>query len=106
MACKRSAVRSRLSPPNQDCRDPKSPSSRGLGHDPFTVVTGVRIPLGTPPHCAGDFMIGNLRQTLKAPVGAFSFLPALLRTSSLLRFDRDFDFIRNSFSVKRLFHWV
>jgi hypothetical protein len=21
-----------------------SPSSRGLGHDPFTVVTGVRIP--------------------------------------------------------------
>ena len=22
----------------------KSPSSRGLGHDPFTVVTGVRIP--------------------------------------------------------------
>ena len=27
---------------------PESPSSRGLGHDPFTVVTGVRIPLGTP----------------------------------------------------------
>jgi hypothetical protein len=27
----------------------KSPSSRGLGHDPFTVVTGVRIPYGTPP---------------------------------------------------------
>jgi hypothetical protein len=23
-------------------------SSRGLGHDPFTVVTGVRIPLGSP----------------------------------------------------------
>src|SRR5690606_27496233 len=26
----------------------KSPSSRGPGHDPFTVVTGVRNPLGTP----------------------------------------------------------
>ena len=25
-----------------------SPSSRGLGHDPFTVATGVRIPVGTP----------------------------------------------------------
>lgn len=25
-----------------------SPSSRGLGHHPFTVSTGVRIPLGTP----------------------------------------------------------
>jgi hypothetical protein len=26
----------------------KSPSSRGLGHYPFTVATGVRIPVGTP----------------------------------------------------------
>src|SRR4249919_260516 len=25
-----------------------SPSSRGPGHYPFTVATGVRIPLGTP----------------------------------------------------------
>ncbi len=25
-----------------------SPSSRGLGHRPFTAATGVRIPLGTP----------------------------------------------------------
>lgn len=25
-----------------------SPSSRGLGHRPFTAVTGVRIPVGTP----------------------------------------------------------
>ena len=25
-----------------------SPSSRGLGHGPFTPVTGVRIPMGTP----------------------------------------------------------
>ena len=24
------------------------PSSRGLGHRPFTAVTGVRIPVGTP----------------------------------------------------------
>src|SRR6267378_2966770 len=27
---------------------PQSPSSRGLGHRPFTAVTGVRIPVGTP----------------------------------------------------------
>ncbi len=51
MACKRSAVRSRLSPP-QNCftsvADEKSPSSRGLGHRPFTAVTRVRISLGTP----------------------------------------------------------
>ena len=26
----------------------RSPSSRGLGHRPFTAVTGVRLPLGTP----------------------------------------------------------
>ena len=25
-----------------------SPSSSGLGHCPFTAVTGVRLPLGTP----------------------------------------------------------
>jgi hypothetical protein len=29
-----------------------SPSSRGLGHRPFTAVTGVRIPLGTPTRTA------------------------------------------------------
>src|SRR5262245_21404121 len=27
-----------------------SPSSRGLGHRPFTAITGVRIPVGTPPY--------------------------------------------------------
>ncbi len=25
-----------------------TPSSRGLGHRPFTAVTGVRIPVGSP----------------------------------------------------------
>ncbi len=51
MACKRSAVRSRLPPPrrkNNSSDSPGSPSSRGLGHHPFTVSTGVRIPVGTP----------------------------------------------------------
>ena len=28
-----------------------SPSSSGLGHHPFTVKTGVRFPVGTPPTC-------------------------------------------------------
>src|SRR5258708_36731260 len=53
MACKRSAVRSRLAPPDfMSATDrffrPASPSSRGLGHIPFTDATGVRIPVGTP----------------------------------------------------------
>ena len=40
----------------------RSPSSRGLGHNPFTVGTGVRIPLGTPQtspilsHAVSDFL--------------------------------------------------
>ncbi|CBJ11629.1 hypothetical protein LLO_1270 [Legionella longbeachae NSW150] len=29
----------------------RSPSSRGLGHRPFTAGTGVRTPLGTPFFC-------------------------------------------------------
>src|SRR5438876_5966259 len=49
MACKRSAVRSRLAPPPASRFSATSPSSRGPGHRPFTAVTGVRIPLGTPP---------------------------------------------------------
>ncbi len=52
MACKGSAVRSRLAPPPDLYLHRSvfhlSPSSRGLGHRPFTAVTGVRIPLGTP----------------------------------------------------------
>ena len=56
MACRRSPVRSRLAPPTFESPGPirqfdsftTSPSSRGLGHYPFTVATGVRIPVGTP----------------------------------------------------------
>jgi hypothetical protein len=33
----------------------KTPSSRGLGHYPFTVSTGVRIPVGSPAFCGGAF---------------------------------------------------
>ena len=54
MACKRSAVRSRYPPPEF-----WSLSSRGLGHNPFTVGTGVRIPLGTPVS-----FVWNLSQNL------------------------------------------
>ncbi len=44
----------------------RSPSSRGLGHRPFTAVTGVRIPLGTPlkqkwPALAGHFCLSARR---------------------------------------------
>jgi hypothetical protein len=63
MACKRSAVRSCLPPPIfrvlvdfRKCSFRKSkvktPSSRGLGHYPFTVGTGVRIPVGSPSFCS------------------------------------------------------
>ena len=57
-----------LGHPNQNLRfeDYASPSSRGLGHHPFTVATGVRIPVGTP-------FLKKLRET-----GAF-FLSAIRR---------------------------
>ncbi len=48
MACKRSAVRSRLPPPKDIIVPGLTLSSRGLGHHPFTVSTGVRIPVGSP----------------------------------------------------------
>ena len=35
-------------PPGSTKVSRASPSSRGPGHRPFTAVTGVRIPLGTP----------------------------------------------------------
>ena len=35
-------------PPSSTRLPTLSPSSRGLGHRPFTAVTGVRLPLGTP----------------------------------------------------------
>ena len=35
---------------------PASPSSRGLGHIPFTDATGVRIPVGTPILDAGTLL--------------------------------------------------
>src|SRR5450631_538217 len=53
MACKRSAVRSRLPPPTRFGFQYWSPSSRGLGHRPFTAITGVRIPVGTPVKTRG-----------------------------------------------------
>ena len=63
MACKRSAVRSRLPPPAVKFHISSpvlSLSSRGLGHRPFTAVTRVRIPLGTPNEkrhpCGGVFI--------------------------------------------------
>ena len=82
MACKRSSVRSRLPPPIFVEKFEESfwqvlvvkqrpvagsskvltPSSRGLGHYPFTVGTGVRIPVGSP-----EFFAATRRH--KAQVG-------------------------------------
>ena len=55
MACKRSSVRSRLPPPHRLITVSSKVltlSSRGLGHHPFTVSTGVRIPVGSPSFVA------------------------------------------------------
>ena len=49
-----------------------SPSSRGLGHDPFTVATGVRIPVGTPilraPPSRGGFAVTHFAKLATIPV--------------------------------------
>jgi hypothetical protein len=39
-----------------------SPSSRGLGHRPFTAVTGVRIPLGTPAMASRTLTVARSRR--------------------------------------------
>jgi hypothetical protein len=69
MACKRSAVRSRLAPPEFcveiACFSGMSPSSRGLGHHPFTVRTGVRIPVGTPLLNAGYGVVDSVSDAPK-----------------------------------------
>ena len=62
MACKRSAVRSRLPPPARRESCSGSPSSRGLGHRPFTAITGVRIPVGTPEFLAGQCKLSGARK--------------------------------------------
>ena len=60
-ACKGSAVRSRLPPP----KNTRSPSSRGLGHRPFTAVTGVRIPVGTPASNKTDTSVSVFSSKIK-----------------------------------------
>lgn len=82
MALWRSSVRSRLAPPLDStfgfvCKPTvfsASPSSRGPGHRPFTAVTGVRIPLGTPYTLPSDSEEGR-----KTPVnpGFFRFRPTI-----------------------------
>src|SRR5690606_29626249 len=63
----------------------RSRSSRGLGHDPFTVGTGVRIPYGTPPFLS---LHPNTRgESGDGPAPAIPFrgtTPASLRRSSWL----------------------
>ena len=86
MACKRSAVRSRLPPPDV------SPSSRGLGHHPFTVGTGVRIPLempsSLPVHAAGSpFLSGRKIQPFQRAV----FRKIHYNNRFLFLFDRSCD---------------
>src|SRR5450830_1769527 len=84
MACKRSAVRSRLPPPSGTDENAvsRSPSSRGLGHHPFAVSTGVRIPVGTPG------LPGSGRSnTLSAPGGYSSAGRALAWHARGQRFD-------------------
>lgn len=53
----------------------KSRSSRGLGHHPFTVSTGVRIPYGTPS--LGSWFIWRFLCS-KSPLSSFSLHKLLL----------------------------
>lgn len=71
------------------CRD-LSPSSRGLGHWPFTPVTGVRLPLGTPyPMYAGRYgflyrPIPSIRWSLVTASRTLSQLAILLGHAPLV----------------------
>ena len=64
-------------------------SSRGLGHDPLTVRTGVRIPVGTPVDKSpfGDFFIcfSPLHLFLLEQIGIIC--SRRLAVLNLLRFD-------------------
>ena len=55
-------------------RPGRSPSSRGLGHQPFTLVTRVRIPLGTPrawrPSCSHFPLFSPLRHPPAPPTAS------------------------------------
>ena len=44
-----------------------SPSSRGLGHRPFTAVTRVQIPLGTRDKAKSLSEFGPVAQLVSAP---------------------------------------
>jgi hypothetical protein len=88
MACKRSAVRSRLPPPK--VRD-ETPSSRGLGPRPFTAVTGVRFPLGSPKQkrhpCDGVFVLRSPRGPIE-PLGSTTQCPVDIVLDAARTFSR------------------
>jgi hypothetical protein len=88
MACKRSAVRSRLPPPK--VRD-ETPSSRGLGPRPFTAVTGVRFPLGSPKQkrhpCDGVFVLRSPRGPIE-PLGSTTQCPVDIALDAARVFSR------------------
>ena len=50
-----------------------SPSSRGLGHGPFTPVTGVRLPVGTPI-LSIRYISSNFAFLFGGPFGRAGFL--------------------------------
>ena len=80
-----------------------SPSSRGLGHNPFTVATGVRIPVGTPLESRGCVRDDRTRPGIGPPVSqptAFSLQPArgahLLRVAGNAEFEQIRRFARRT----------
>jgi hypothetical protein len=69
----------------------KSPSSSGLGHRPFTAVTRVRVPLGTPemvqhppfpPACARSRLPPRNDRPLRSPSRAVSPCSSLMAPST------------------------
>ena len=59
-----------------------TPSSRGLGHRPFTAVTGVRIPVGSPFHFFRGLQFVHIE---RAPSGLASGTCPVPRTRQSLQ---------------------
>ena len=62
------------------CRRPSAPSSRGLGHCPFTAATRVRLPLGSrssdaPADPSGRCFVSRRRRRTHAPAPARAATP-------------------------------
>ena len=67
-----------------------TPSSRGLGHRPFTAVTGVRIPVGSPlKPPKGGFFYGEILRGREPRSGSVAEGDDVERIETLLNEEKD-----------------